>query len=272
MKKNISLSIALLLSVFLLQGCNLDNDGSTNSDNTTNSDESTQTSEQTSSSKNESSKSLFIEFNFNNGDEGFSGHFSDLPVDYNEEIYELDSGLAALPEEIGEGQGFRITGSNRSDDLFMFLKKELTASNGIKPNQKYDINFEIEFASNAFANSFGIGGSPAEAVYVKVGATSVEPKVIEKVEGGVPMYWMNIDKGQQSAGGADAIVIGNVSKQDGSEDELFSVVTLTSDELTLNATSSDDGSLWVFVGTDSGFEGTTELFYTKVIVELTPLD
>ena len=36
----------------------------------------------------------------------------------------------------------------------------------------------------------------------------------------------------------------------------------------LTATTDGTGRLWVFVGTDSGFEGLTAVYYDQVIVEL----
>ncbi len=36
-------------------------------------------------------------------------------------------------------------------------------------------------------------------------------------------------------------------------------------------TTGDDGGLWLIVGTDSGFEGETRLYYTTIEVTLTPL-
>lgn len=284
MKKKIKIGLALLTTSLLLQACSpttggisSTTDGSSTGDESSTSTTSDSSSTGTSSDTSESTSSdhnttLKLEFDFNDGDEDFTADFSDLPSDYNEEIYGLDSGLKPLPEEVGTGQGYFITGMNRSDDLFMFLRKELTAADGIKPNQTYKLHFEIEFASNAFSNSFGIGGSPAESVYVKVGATSEKPESIEVLEGSDPMQRMNIDTGEQSQDGTDAKVIGNIAKQDGSEDDAFAVVGLNSDDVDLSVSSNEDGSIWLIVGTDSGFEGTTELYYKNISVELTPVD
>ena len=35
-----------------------------------------------------------------------------------------------------------------------------------------------------------------------------------------------------------------------------------------NVTTSDDGTLWLVVGTDSGFEGITTLYYDRISVTL----
>ncbi len=44
----------------------------------------------------------------------------------------------------------------------------------------------------------GIGGSPGESVYVKAGATTEEPLIIEDSDGWLRM---NIDKGNQAGEG-----------------------------------------------------------------------
>lgn len=267
MKKHTRLAWVLLSLTLLLSACNTGAIPSTSS-----SQSPTTTEGETSQDSPDAAMPLEISFDFSRGNEGFIADFSDLPVDYEASIYELESGISPLPEALGGADAFRLKGANRSDDLFMFIKRELDSADGIRPNQKYMVTFELEFASNASSGSMGIGGSPAESVYVKAGVSSIEPKVIEGTEGDTKMFWMNIDKGQQSQEGKDAIVIGNVAKQDGSEDESFSLVQLNSEGQSFTVTSSGDGSLWLFFGTDSGFEGTTELFYTKADIVLTPVD
>jgi hypothetical protein len=37
-----------------------------------------------------------------------------------------------------------------------------------------------------------------------------------------------------------------------------------------NARTASDGSLWIAIGTDSGFEGITTLYYDRIAVTLTP--
>lgn len=270
--KRIAITAAILLTALTLQACTTGTDGSSATAPTTTGSTTTSESETNETTGTDEAAVIELTFDFNKGDEGFTAGFADLPVDYNEEIYGLDSGMKDLPEELGDGQGYYVTGMNRSDDLFIFLSKELSTGDGVLTNQAYDISFEIEFGSNAFANSFGIGGSPAESVYVKAGASSIRPEVIEGKEGDTAMFQMNIDKGQQSEGGTDAQVIGNVAKQDGSEDESFAIVSLSSDSVDLSVESDTDGRIWLIVGIDSGFEGTTELYFTKISVKLTPID
>ena len=63
-------------------------------------------------------------FTFDNDAEGWMVGFADLPVDYDQSIYELDHAHRPLPDGL-EGSGIYIQGHNRSDDLFMFMKKQV---------------------------------------------------------------------------------------------------------------------------------------------------
>ncbi len=141
----------------------------------------------------------------------------------------------------------------------MFIKRKIE---GLEPNQSYDLKFSIEFATDAAENSVGIGGSPAESVYIKIGATSIEP---DKIIDGDNFYRMNIDKGNQSQSGTDMVVIGNFGN--GTEDFVYALKILENNQA-FTAQANENGELWLVVGTDSGFEGKTTIYYNKISVEL----
>ncbi len=206
-----------------------------------------------------------LRFDFAEGDhQGWAGDFTDLPVDYEEDIYELEFGIVDRPAELGSGKAFMISGHNRSDDLFMFLKKQLGTAHGLKPNTTYRIVFEVEFANNAPAGAFGIGGPPGEAVFVKVGAATEEPVPVD-ING---EWHLNVDKGGQSEGGRNAVVVGDGTKPTSEDFETYELKTVNNASEPLEITTDADGNLWIFVGTDSGFEGKTTLYYTQVSVSL----
>lgn len=52
------------------------------------------------------------------------------------------------------------------------------------------------------------GGSPGESVFIKVGATETES---QRIENDMGYYRITIDKGNQSQGGEDMLVIGDFS-------------------------------------------------------------
>lgn len=206
-----------------------------------------------------------VEFQFD-GNSGWEAGFSDFPVG-EEELFELRAEFEALPAPLEDQFGLNVVGANRSDDLFMFVKRPF---GGFEPHAQYDLQFEITFATNAPSNCAGIGGAPGESVYVKAGATPTEPTAEND---GTDFYRMNIDKGNQSIGGSDAIVIGDFANSRDCEDEDFSyeLKTLTSDENAFSTFADSEGVLWVLFGTDSGFEGTTSIYYLEGRVTASPL-
>jgi hypothetical protein len=203
-----------------------------------------------------------LQFDFAQDHHGFIAGFVDYPVG-EDTFFELESGLRPLPSNLGQATSLFISGNNHSDDLFIFYKRNIS---GLTPSTSYRLGFDIQFATEAAFGSFGIGGSPAHSVYLKAGASALEPAGI--VQNGD--YRLNVDKGQQASPGAAALVLGDVSKPDGAPAG-FQLVSRASGAEFLAATSSPAGDLWLFFGTDSGFEGTTSLYYTDFNVTLEPI-
>jgi uncharacterized lipoprotein YbaY len=203
-----------------------------------------------------------FEFTFATDAEGWAADFADLPADFEQASYELDSGLRELPEGLS-GNGFYIQGHNRSDDLFMYLKRQV---DGLLPSTTYQVTVEVDLATNVPGGSVGIGGSPGESVYVKAGASANEPSQAQDSLG-----WLrsNIDKGNQSNGGSEMVVIGNVSHPDVVGDE-YRIKTLINNVAALQVSSDADGRIWLVVGTDSGFEGLTALYYSRISYTFAP--
>ncbi len=81
---------------------------------------------------------------------------------------------------------------------------------------------------------------------------------------------MNIDKGNQAREGADMINLGNIAHPGlaGPAGEVYMVKRLDNAEDTLQTISDAVGRLWVIIGTDSGFEGLTTIYYGTVSVVL----
>jgi hypothetical protein len=208
-----------------------------------------------------------LTFDFNDGDQNFVAGFSDYSQSTDD--LELDSGINTLPAELGEGTGFMLQGHNRSDDLFMYLSREIGFEEGLVPGQAYRIGFAVHLGSSAQAGCFGIGGAPAESVYFKVGAAPFEPTV--SLEG--DDYVINVDKSNQAQGGTQMSVAGDISNEVecGSEEELYREIEREHVHDT-PVTADENGRLWLILGTDSGFEGLTRLYYLSVHVTLTPVD
>ena len=203
-------------------------------------------------------------FTFEEDTEGWTAGFADLPADYDQSIYELDHGHRPLPDGL-EGSGIYVQGHNRSDDLFMFLKRRVE---GLQSDAAYEVEVSVDLATNVPAGAVGIGGSPGESVFVKAGASSVEPVTEEDRIGHLRM---NIDKGNQSRGGAAMVVIGNVAHP-GVTGREYRVKTLNNDGRPLTVEADGEGRLWLIVGTDSGFEGLTTLYYDRITYHLRLVD
>lgn len=198
-------------------------------------------------------------YEFSSGTEGWSGDFADYPAG-DEEIMELEFGHSPLPDPLDNTEGsLRLSGRNHSDDLFMFVKKQVT---GLNPNKEYRLDFRVEIASNVADEQVGIGGSPGESVYIKAGAAPVEPV---KQEDDLGWYRLNIDKGNQATGGEDMMVIGNFAN--GTGENVYTLKSLSTSG-DMRVTTGSEGNLWFLFGTDSGFEGETTIYINRIEVEL----
>lgn len=189
---------------------------------------------------------------------------------------QLETGIRPLPSELETGcTGYYLKGMNRSDDLFMFLRRRLGSEEGIVPGQRYRIEFTIIFASNAPNGAVGIGGAPGESVFLKAGASATGPEA--HLDPATGCYLMNVDKGLGNSGGGDAAsLIGHIANGL-SADEIDMAnppyVSLQRSHVhTHVVAASPTGELWLLVGTDSGFEGLTGIYYQSIAVTLEPVE
>jgi hypothetical protein len=200
-----------------------------------------------------------VSFDFAKQQHNWVAGFADYSDVYGD--MELNAEMAPLPDALnpsGKTTGFKVQGNNRSDDLFMFIKRKMT---GLLPNRTYAVQATIQLASDARPGAIGIGGAPGENVYLKAGVLATEPTVSKNTLG---YYDINIDKGNQAVGGKDMKVIGNIAKDDDKPD--YASIVRKADGMTVK--TSNQGECWIIIGTDSGFEGLTRLFYQKIDVEL----
>lgn len=194
---------------------------------------------------------------FEAGKGGWIAGFSDYSSLTNPQSYEYDSALSNLPAPLNTSKkGFRIGGNNTSDDLFMFLKKKVQ---GLNPGQGYKIKFQISLASNAPSNWVGAGGPPGEGVKVKIGATAFEP-IVTLVNN---EFRINVDKGGNGNDGTQMKIIGNVAT--GLNTIEYKLIVREGEFF---ANSDAMGNLWLIVGTDSGFEGKTVLYYDNISISI----
>lgn len=214
---------------------------------------------------------VHLTYDLSRGDEGFQADIADYAV----ENLDFMAGVRVLPPELGRSAtGLYLQSTNRSADAFMFVHRGVGASDGLEPGARYTARFAITMASDAPAGCIGIGGPPAEAVTLKVGMVDHAPVVALDGTSGVAQYRVNVDKGEQVQGGNDMTVAGDIANGAASTacgtGPTFRTFSRTHTHPTA-VTASSAGELWVMIGTDSGFEGTTPLYYEQIDIELTPV-
>lgn len=188
-------------------------------------------------------------FDFREGAQQWQGGFADYPVE-DAANYQLEQGIKPMPTGY-VGSGYMLKGNNHSDSLFMFVQRKIS---GLMPNSRYELQAAVRLASNAGTNCTGVGGAPGEAVYVKFGVHDSEPKQVG--------FYLNADKGDQSQDGMAARVTGHIGVQGlGCTGQAYGSKVLPGVGKTpLYVTTNSAGEVWVFIGTDSGYEGVTSLY------------
>ncbi|KAA6438678.1 hypothetical protein FEM33_18640 [Dyadobacter flavalbus] len=198
---------------------------------------------------------------FETGADGWTPGFSDYSTDTDSTTLEMEAERTTLPTGLDTTRyGYMLQGHNRADDMFMYLKKKVT---GFVPNQTYSVVFNVNFGTQYPENSFGAGGSPGGSVYLKAGASPVEP--VRKLED--KMYVFSLDKGAQSEIGKDAVLLGNVSN--GMETFVYKLVERSNADKPFTVKANAQGEIWLYIGTDSGYEGLSVFYYDRITVTLT---
>jgi hypothetical protein len=126
------------------------------------------------------------------------------------------------------------------------------------------LSFDLWFASKS-NNCVGVGGGE-DSVYLKAGGSPVEPVPLLQPGNYVSI---NVDKGDQSEGGENLGVVGNI--WNGKECPISEWVMLHRTYDHPVPIPSANGELWIAVGTESGYEALTGVYYYSIGVRLTPV-
>jgi len=207
--------------------------------------------------------SLGYDFHFSRGPQGWMELFADYPAD-NEGIFELVADYRPLPEPLDASRSaLYIAGTNRSDDLWMQYKTEVA----LPADTTFKVSFDVEIATNVPSGCGGVGGAPGEGVTVKAGVSLIEPDRELDAAG----WWrMNVDKGSQTQAGEDAVVIGDLANSRPCEEGyVWELKRLGGPPMTF--TTDSTGRAWLFVGTDSGFESRSAVYYTRLRALFEPM-
>ena len=201
-----------------------------------------------------------VDSKFETGIEGWSAGFSEYSTETDTATLQMRFAWAKLRSPLDTTtSGLRMQSNNRIDDMFMFVKKKIS---GFSAGKQYSVSFDIDFATQYAENSVGAGGSPGGSVYVKAGATAEEP--LDTIEN--DFHTFNLDKGSQSEGGKDMIVLGNASN--GQDKNGYAMVKRGNGGEPITATANDKGEIWLCIGTDSGYEGLSIFYYDRIVVKI----
>jgi hypothetical protein len=216
-----------------------------------------------------------VPFSFAAGTDGFTADFSDYSPgqELGDQGIRFVSEFRRLPAPLDNRFGLLVAGTNRSDDLFMFIWREVS---GLVPGQRYRVETEVLIATNAPAGCAGAGGPPGEGVAIKAGASPVRPaKALSTSPGTLNSFRVNFEKdaGPLSVGGNQVFTIGNFAGGGGTcLQPFYALKTLRSPVDRIPTLTADaQGRLWFVMGTDSGFESRSEIYYLEGSATFTPV-
>jgi hypothetical protein len=208
-------------------------------------------------------RSLGYDFHFSRGPSGWVEGFADYPAGQ-DAFFMLEADYRALAAPLDTStSALYIAGTNRSDDLWMQYKTEVM----LPADTNYRVSFDVEIATNVPSGCAGVGGQPGESVTVKAGVSLIEPDRELDAAG----FWrMNVDKGSQTQGGEDAVVIGDLANSQSCEEgPEWELKRLGGPSMMI--TTDSTGRAWLFVGTDSGFESRSAVYYTRFTALFDPM-
>jgi hypothetical protein len=205
---------------------------------------------------------MSLSYDFNTGTHSFTAAFTDYEAGL-DSIYEMESGLRALPLPLDTTkQGYMLSSMNRSDDMFQYVRRQV---GGLVPDTEYAIRFRVDLATDAPHGCVGVGGAPGEAVVLKAGASAEEPKPV--LQDGD--YRLSVDKGEQMEEGTAVLILGDIANSsDDCHNPPYEMKSFDSAPRTLRAKTDAAGRLWLFAGTESGFEARTRIYITRLRVDL----
>jgi hypothetical protein len=247
-----------------------------------------------------------ISFDFGDGDDhGFRAIFRDLPEEIHAEYlrrksegldlgpvaplpgplvdieadtthWMLHDGIFPLPDGLG-GTGLLVQSTNRSDDIDMYIVKELGPADGIAPDTTYEVTFlGLSLAGDAPVGAVGVGGAPDLGIEGKVAATDPMSFVVDEGDHvrhppGVVDDGFGVDLGGNGVCMIEGMPpLGDLEPCPPIPERIpFQLVDFDASG-TLTVTSDPDGRFWVMVGGHSGFEGFSAIYYTGV--ELTVVE
>jgi hypothetical protein len=197
---------------------------------------------------------------------GWTGEASDYTTDTapTNVVFEQRS-TDSLGSSYTGTKGYYISGTNRSDDLLLYVKKQIS---GLVANTEYTfIVYSLNLLTSAPTGCMGVGGAPGESVYVIAAASPTEPKAVN-TNGDVKL---NIDRGNQATPGTTSLLLGNIANGlpcDGTTKIASKLVRNTAG---VKVKTDAEGKVWVLLGIDSGYEATSTVYLQNLTIGFIPV-
>jgi len=212
------------------------------------------------------SSSVTLNFDFTNpsqpiGD-GWNAEVADVPGDRVADVH-LVSGFHALPAPWAAYTGIEQGGTSVDGSLFVYHKKWIstTWSSGTK--------FTVRLSMTTMSNlASGCTTGPGTAVYLKAGISGDEPVATADNSG---MLRLNLDKGTATSGGR-FVHFGDITNGvAGCPSEMSWTYREFGEQNQPEALTIDaDGGFWIFIGTQSTYDGSHDLYLLGITLVLTP--
>jgi hypothetical protein len=93
-------------------------------------------------------------------------------------------------------------------------------------------------------------------MFLKAGAAPIEPKT------DATTYAFNLDKGKGSADGKRMVTLGNVSNDQNKSG--YVLVPRGNNDKPVQVEADSNGKIWLCIGIDSGYKGTTLVFFDSI--------
>jgi hypothetical protein len=212
------------------------------------------------------SNAITLNFDFTNpaqpiGD-GWTSGVADVPADRVADV-QVAGGFGNLPAPWAAYTGIEQGGTSINGSLFVFHKKWI--SSPWPPGRTFSIRLDMTFMSNV---PNGCTGGPGSSVFLKAGVTGQEPLAAPDAQG---VLRFNLDKGNANSGG-HFVLFGNITNgttgcpAESSWNYREAATTSQAETLTID----ENGGFWIFIGTQSTFNGSHDIYLLGIRVILTP--
>jgi hypothetical protein len=188
----------------------------------------------------------------------------------------MHDGVFPMPDGIA-GTGLLVQGTNRSDDMDMWIARELGAEDGLEPDTTYTVAFErLALAGNAPLGAVGVGGAPDLAVDGNVTLTDPTELEIEDIHVRHPDGVFAAGQPVALGGNAVCLARNTLLKVPGMEKCPLGRIPFALREFTqpatMRITTDAEARFWVMVGGHSGFESFSAIYYAGVDVTVRRVD